>query len=149
MHAYYTCWAQKWPPTPPSARAAPAQPWRPSIPGLVRGIVAAEEASRKDRRAAEAAGDAVDGARELLASHGGGIEQRQLTARLRAERGGGHADEAHRLHEPLAGEQRRRAPVDLQAVLGRITRVAARQRAEVRPPELQRHPTRGQTLRPQ
>src|SRR5439155_1732202 len=113
---------------------------------LLGTIVAAEQPGRQDRRASEAPGDTVHGARELLAADRGGIEQRQLAACLRTEGGRRDADEPHRLHQPLARQQHGRPPVDLQPVLRRIAGVTARQRAEVGPAELQRHAAGGQAL---
>src|SRR5688572_12322226 len=133
--------------TPQSARWWPGlyTPGRvPPTRGALLGRV--DEAGRADGRATEAAGDAVHRPRQVLPPHGGGVEQRELAARLGPKGGGRQPDEPDRLDQPLAGEQRGRPAVELQPVLGGITGVAARQRPEVGPPQLERDPAGGEPL---
>src|SRR6185436_5944754 len=96
-------------------------------------LAVAEGPRRDDGRPTEAAGDAIDRPGQLLAAYGGRIQQRELPPGLGAKRRDRDADEAHGLHQLLARQQRRRAAVDLEAILRRIPGVAARQRAEVGP----------------
>src|SRR6185369_11208252 len=76
-------------------------------------LVVAEQARRDDGRPAEAAGDPIDRPGQLLAAHGGRIQQWQLPASLGAKRRDRDPDEAYGLHQLLARQQRRRAAVDL------------------------------------
>src|SRR5918996_482701 len=119
---------------------APRRPTRAALLGR------ADQPGGQNGGTAEASGGPIDGPGELLAADGGGIEQRQLTVPLRPEGGCRDADETDRLDQPLAGQQRGRPAIDLQSVLGRVAGVAARERAEVGPAQLERHPAGRQRL---
>src|SRR5262249_59892439 len=83
------------------------------------------------------------------ATHGVGSEESELTRLLGRERGGGNADEAHRLRERLARQQGRRAAIELEALLRRVAGVASCERAEVGETQLERDAPGRQPLRAQ
>src|SRR5687768_5302414 len=94
-------------------------------------VVVAEQAGGEDGGAAVAAGDPVDGAGQVLPADGRRVKEWKLAASLWTEGRGGHADQSHGLDQPLARQQQGGAAVDLQAILGGIAGVAAREGGEV------------------
>src|SRR5688572_7843635 len=91
---------------------------------------------------AESGREAVDRARELLSPERARIEQRELARARGPEARCRETDEADRLIEGLAVEERLRAPVELQAVFRRLRADGTRDRVEVAEAQLQ-----GQTRR--
>src|SRR5687767_690049 len=104
-----------------------------------------QQRGRTDHVGAEALADPVHRPRQPLAAHRVRIEEVELPGLRRTERGRGEADETDALHEALAREEDHDAAVKLEAVLGGVAGVAARDRLEVGEAQLQRDARGGHT----
>src|SRR5439155_2894534 len=108
-----------------------------------------DETRGTDGLVSEARSETVHRAGEALRARHVGLEKGELPAAGGPQHRDGDTDEPHGLRQADAGEERLDPAIDGQAILGRITRLRARDGGEVGEAELERHCPAGITGSPE